>query len=62
MAHSKAHFRRPDNFMTDELPLKPILAFFVREGVALDRDKARAAIQSEIGPLDNDSKISFGEF
>jgi len=34
----------------------------VKEGVALDRDKAKAAIESEIGPLADENMISFSEF
>ena len=48
--------------MTDELPAKLILTYLVKEGVALDRDKAKAAVESEIGPLGADKMISFGEF
>ena len=48
--------------MTDELPLKPILTFLVKEGVALDRDKARQAIEQEVGPLSNDTMINYREF
>lgn len=33
----------------DELPVKDILTYFVKSGIALDRDKARAAIENEIG-------------
>ena len=39
--HTKAHYKQDDIYMTDELPLKPILTFLVKEGVALDRDKAK---------------------
>ena len=60
--HTKAHFKRDDIFMTDELPEKPILIFLVKEGVALDRDKARAAIELEIGPLAKEGFISYDEF
>ena len=48
--------------MTDELPLKLILQFLVKEGVALDRDKAKTAIEQEIGPLAKDNMISCDEF
>ena len=48
--------------MTNELPMKGILQFLVKEGVALDRDKARQAIEQEIGPLSSDTMISFHEF
>ena len=48
--------------MTDELPLKPILTFLVKEGVALDRDKAKQAIEQEVGPLSNDTMINYKEF
>ena len=48
--------------MTDELPLKPILAFLVKEGVALDPNKAKTAIEQEIGPLGKEGSISFDEF
>ena len=37
--------------MTDELPLKPILAYLVKEKITLDRDKARVVIENEIGRL-----------
>lgn len=62
LAHSKLHFKRKDDAMTDELPAKLILSYLVKEGVALDRDKAKAAVESEIGPLGADKMISFGEF
>ena len=48
--------------MTDELPVKPILAFLVKEGVALDREKAKTAIEQEIGPLGKEGMISYDEF
>ena len=60
--HSRMHYNRDDNFMTDELPLKLILSFLFKEGIALDRDKAKVAVESEIGALDRDDMISFGEF
>ena len=44
------------------MPLKPILNFFVKEGIGLDRDKAKQALETEIGPLENDSMISYSEF
>lgn len=43
--HTKAHYKRDDEFMVEELPLKPILTYFVKEGIALDRDKAKEALQ-----------------
>ena len=60
--HTKAVFKRDDIFMTDELPLKPILLFLVKEEVALDRDKAKTAIEQEIGSLGKEGYISFDEF
>ena len=48
--------------MTDELPVKPILSFLVKEGVALDREKAKTAIEQEIGPLGKEGMISYDEF
>jgi len=43
--------------------VKPILSYFVKQGVALDRDKARAALEQEISqPLESDQMISFKEF
>ena len=47
--HTKVHFRTEDEFMVDELPVKPILSYLVKEGIALDRDKAKTAIEHEIG-------------
>ena len=49
--------------MVDELPLKPILTYFVKEGIALDRDKAKTAIEHEIGcRLADENMISYREF
>ena len=48
--------------MTDELPIKPILTYLVKEGVALDRDKVKTAIEQEIGPLTKEGMISYDEF
>lgn len=59
---TQAHFKRDDVFMTDELPIKPILNYLVKEGVALDRDKAKQAVEQEIGPLARDGMISYDEF
>ena len=59
---TKAHFKRDETFMTDELPIKPILAFLVKEGVALDRDKAKTAVENEIGLLGKEGMISYDEF
>ena len=62
LSHYRAHYNRNDDCMIDELPLKPVLTHLVKEGVALDRDKAKVVIESEIGQLDEVDKISFGEF
>ena len=59
---TQAHFKTKDQFMTDELPVKPILTFLVKEGVALDREKAKTAIEQEIGPLSKEGMISYDEF
>ena len=59
---TQAHFKTKDSFMTDELPVKPILTFLVKEGVALDREKAKTAIEQEIGPLGKEGMISYDEF
>ena len=49
--------------MVDELPVKPILSYLVKEGIALDRDKAKTAIENEIGnQLANEGMISYREF
>ena len=56
------HFGRDEEFMTDELPIRPVLNFLVKEGIALDRDKAKQVIISEIGRLARDGMISYGEF
>ena len=45
-----------------QLPLKPILTFLVKEGIALDRDKALTAIEQEIGELEDENLISSTEF
>ena len=47
--HVRAHFKRDDDIFVNELPVKPILTYFVKQGIALDRDKARVAIENEIG-------------
>ena len=60
--HTSAHYKREDLGFISELPVKPILSFFVREGVALDRDKAKQAVEAEIGELENEGMISFSEF
>ena len=60
--HTAAHYKRDDLGFISELPIKPILSFFVREGLALDRDKAKQALEQEIGELENESMISFSEF
>ena len=60
--HTNAHYKRDDIGFIAELPLKPILNFFVKEGIGLDRDKAKQALETEIGPLENDSMISYSEF
>ena len=49
LEHSRHHFKRNDNYMINELPLKLILTFLVRQGIALDRDKAKIVVESEIG-------------
>ena len=38
---TQVHFGRDEEFMTDELPIRPVLNFLVKEGIALDRDKAK---------------------
>lgn len=59
----RAHFKRDDDIFVSELPVKPILTYFVKQGIALDRDKARVIIENEIGsPLDDENEISFKEF
>ena len=45
----RAYFKRDDDIFVNELPVKPILSYFVKAGIALDRDKARVAIENEIG-------------
>ena len=32
------------------------------KGIGLDRDKAKQALETEIGPFENDTMISFSEF
>lgn len=49
MKHVKVHYKREDDIFVNELPVKPILTYFVKQGIALDRDKARVAIEGEIG-------------
>ena len=51
---TKAHYKRDEEFMTDELPVKPILTFLVKEGIAHNVDKVRVAIEQEIGPLNDE--------
>ena len=61
--HVKAHYKRDDEIFVNELPVKPILAYFVKQKIALDRDKARLAIENEIGtPLEDENMISYREF
>lgn len=61
--HVKAHYKRDDDIFVNELPVKPILQFFVKQEIALDRDKARQAIEQEIQcPLESENMISFKEF
>ena len=61
--HVQTHYRRKDDIMVDELPVKPILQYFVKAEIALDRDKAKQAIEQEIGsPLENENMISLREF
>ena len=62
LEHSRHHFKRNDNYMTNELPLKLILTFLVKHGIALDRDKAKLTIKQEIGEFQDENMISFGEF
>lgn len=61
--HVKAHYKREDEIFVDELPIKNIMQYFVKSGIALDRDKARQAVEQEIGsPLENENMISYQEF
>jgi hypothetical protein len=46
-----------------ELPLSAILDFLVKEGVSLDRDKARHVVNKQIGDeLMSENKVSMEEF
>ena len=47
--HVKAFYKRDDEIFVDELPIKNIMQYFVKSGIALDRDKARQAVEQEIG-------------
>ena len=38
------------------------MTFLVKEGISLDRDKAKAAVESEIGTLEDENLISYTEF
>ena len=60
--HTAQHYDRDDLGFISELPLKPILQFLVKEGVALDRDKAKKAVEDEIGEIEQEGMISFSEF
>ena len=61
--HVRAMYKRDDDIFVNELQVKPILTYLVKQGIALDRDKAREAIEGEIGaPLLDENMISFNEF
>lgn len=58
--HVKAHYKREDEIFVDELPTKDILQYFVKQGIALDRDKAREEIIKQLNrPLNDENMISF---
>ena len=52
----------PNVTFVAELNAKPILNFLVKEGVALDSEKARTIVTQEIGEFKNEGKISYQEF
>ena len=60
--HTQNYYLRDDTGFISELPLKPILQFFVKEGLALDRDKVKQALETEIGTLESETMISYSEF
>jgi len=39
----------PDIRLVSEIPVKAVLEFLVKEGIALDKDKAREMIEKQIG-------------
>ena len=39
----------PDIRLVSEIPLKPVLEFLVKEGIALDKEKARETIEKILG-------------
>lgn len=54
---------QPDATKVTELPLSVILDFLVKEGVSLDRDKARQVVNKQIGEeLMSENKVSDEEF
>lgn len=59
---TKQFYKREDIGLTNELPQKLIFSFLQREGVALDRDKAKSAVESEIGVIEDEEMISYTEF
>ena len=58
-----SHHKRDVGFVT-EIPLKVVLNWLVKEGVALDRDKAKLVVKSEIGTLsqEDDGLLLYDEF